>query len=453
VKFGKGQPLSKLLTRRMLVIQLATLSFFFAMILLPVFVLPAVVGTRSIQPLDPSAVQIAARSIRYDAGGELALDVQPDLEALTAKYPKLWFMAISTADDQDVRYGPVPKEGDAMRPALKDIISLQVMLETTEDNPGLLVRTVDKPGGQIKVALGGGPVINVSAILQALTLSLMAATLIVLAVVSAVFVPRLIRRELRGLSAAAESAESIGANARGQRLSETNLPAEVLTLVHAINEALARLDEDQSRRDKFLAATAHELRTPIAVLMARIETAEPFPEREKLLADVGRLGQLANQLLDVQRLTMQQPEFGPVDIVELGEELVGDLAPLAIAKGYELELDAPTDPVRVLGDAPSLNRALTNIVRNAITYGGNRGTIEVRITTDGQICISDEGPGIHPGDEQQIFEPFYRSRPSGEGAGLGLNLVARVISRHGGTIEATNAPQGGALFTIRLPLV
>ena len=448
-----NRPLAIGLTRRMIFVQLITLASFFGLILIPVFILPLMSGVKNVHPPDPRLVTIIQRSIEFSENGTLSVNPQEDLTRLAQTYPDLWYQA-TARDGQVVRFGPVPAEILGAGSSLQGVVSLQVFIETeTEAPPAFMVRTVDTPGGPMQVALGGGPTLGLSSIIQAITIFLMVATFIALAIASGYAIPRLIRRELRGLNAAAEAAETINVEQRGIRIPEADLPTEVQTLVHAVNEALERLDDAHSRRERFLADAAHELRTPIAVMSARIETAEPFAERPKLMADVTRLAELTNQLLDVQRLTLSEPQFAPLDLAELAAGVVADLAPLAIAGGYELELDAPDQPVTIEGDQGSLQRALTNVVRNAITHGGNRGRILVSVTPPGTVAIADDGPGIPPEERELAFEPFHRLKPSSEGAGLGLSLVRNIVRSHKGEISLTSSPSGGAKLEIRLPAV
>ncbi len=446
-----GKPLAQRLTRRMIRLQLITLALFFGLILLPVFVLPVVSGARNVHPPDPSVLPAIEASLNVNQAGGLELRPAPALARLAGDYPGFWFIAVTADGSSETSFGTIPAEAQALRAGLKDIVSLQVTMELESGSPTLLVRTVRLGGTTVKIALGGGPTLGVPEIIRTTTLVLMVATLVVLAIASAIAIPRFIRQEMRGLSAAATAAAGIDVNQRGIRIPETELPTEVLTLVHAVNDALERLDEAHSRRERFLADAAHELRTPIAVLSARIESAEPFKGREKLLSDVTRLGELTNQLLDVQRLTLSEPVFIAVDLVELGAAVVADLAPLAIAAGYELELEAPETPVLVSGDPGSLHRAVLNLVRNAIDYAGNRGRISVTVRSTGSIAVGDDGPGIPEGQAQRIFEPFHRSTRSSHGAGLGLSLVDSIVRRHNASIAVGRTASGGARFVIVFP--
>nr|WP_172623995.1 sensor histidine kinase [Rhodanobacter glycinis] len=99
----------------------------------------------------------------------------------------------------------------------------------------------------------------------------------------------------------------------------------------------------------------------------------------------------------------------------------------------------------------SLSRVLTNLIQNAIAYGGEHGCITVDVDADASFGVSDQGPGIPLEERQRIFEPFYRLRPSSTGTGLGLHLVGEIVALHAGRIEVAEAHGGGAWFRVHLP--
>ena len=174
---------------------------------------------------------------------------------------------------------------------------------------------------------------------------------------------------------------------------------------------------------RFLADAAHELRTPIAILSTRVASLEPGPEKTYLLEDATRLSVMAGQLLDLQRLDQQADTFAAIDLVAVARQVVLDLAPLAFAAGYEMSFEHEDETTVMNGDQTSIERALTNLVQNAIDHGRRRGTILVRVTAAGLIEVCDDGDGIPPDEREQILEPFRRLHPGGRGAGLGLDLV------------------------------
>src|SRR5690606_18817742 len=141
-----------------------------------------------------------------------------------------------------------------------------------------------------------------SAILTSFASPIFVALLTLMTLASFLILPVIISRQLRGVEHAAAEAERIDVAQRGIRLSSAHVPEELHSLVRAVNAALQRLDDGMERRQRFLADAAHELRTPIAILQTRVELLPPSEQRNQLMLDVARLTNLANQLLDLQRL-------------------------------------------------------------------------------------------------------------------------------------------------------
>ena len=125
---------------------------------------------------------------------------------------------------------------------------------------------------------------------------------------------------------------------------------------------------------------------------------------------------------------------------------------MAIAAGDEISFDPEVDSVTVAADPASLSRAIVNLIQNAVIHGGHNSAIRVAVGRDGSVRVADSGPGIAQEYRQAIFEPFNRVVPLDQGAGLGLSLVKDIVERHNGHITVGDAPGGGALFEIRLPL-
>lgn len=451
MKILKHTSLARKLTRRMIHVQLITLGLFFGFGVFPTVISPVVDFLGDAQPLDPRATMAFAHSLVDVDGNQINYVASPELDAMRAEYPNIWFYA-RTQSGAWAGAGEVPKIFQSIENDLWLLESVEV--RTATPNYGsLLVRTEQSPVGTVRIMTGGGPVVGVAALIKKVS-GMLALTIVALLVLaSAITIPRIVRREMRGLKAVADQAQLIDINARGTRLPTDGLPDEVQPLVKAVNDGLTRLDDSYAKRERFLADSAHELRTPIAILQTRIEMAEPFPEKGQLLVDAARLASLAGQLLDLQRMDLGVTAFEPQDLGDLTSNVVGDLAPLAIAAGYELSLNAPDAPVMVDGDAGSLTRALTNIIQNAIAYGGKHGEIIVEVGRDGTIAVSDEGPGIPASERDRVFEPFYRVKPASHGAGLGLNLVEAIVRRHHGHISIADAVSGGASVIITLPLL
>ncbi|QXT34839.1 HAMP domain-containing histidine kinase [Sphingomonas sanguinis] len=356
--------------------------------------------------------------------------------------PQLWFEA-RDATGHTVRYGAVPPEMEPLIARLPILAELDLKTEAASELT-TKIATVAIDGSSIKVIYGGKAdqsslLAGVIAILGILFFP----ALIVPALLSFVAIPLLVRRALAGLRRTTVLAASISVDSLPNRLPTDDIPIEIEPLVHAVNTALDGIEATVRGRQRFLADAAHELRTPIAILQARLEGLTPSPGKNDLLRDVGRLGAVAEQLLDMQRFAVRQ-NVVDVDFVALCEQVVADLAPVAIEAGYDLEFATVPRSAVIRGDATSIERAVTNLVVNAIQHGGGSGTISVSIVSTSIVEVADEGPGIGV-EARRIFEPFYRLRPSSTGAGLGLALVRQIAHLHGGHVHVVPTPRGACL--------
>lgn len=396
---------------------------------------------------------IVAQAVERAPDGALAIRETPDLADLRARSSGLWFVVVDRAEGRIVE-GEVPQ---TYRGIVESLSSLGTANFADTSDAGTLaasLRVVESAAGRVHVLVGGSPTQAVWGAVLAVTARAVVPIVLTLAFVAILAIAWIIRREFRGVDRAAALAATIDAGKRGTRLPEDNLPAELVPLVKAVNTALGRLDEGYARQRRFLADAAHELKTPIAILQTRIETSPPGEERDRrLLLDIARLGNLAEQLLDTQRLDHSRGSFAELDLVGLARGVAADLAPLAIAAGYEFGFDAERAHFAVQGDRPALERVIVNLVQNAIAHGGGHGAIAVRIDPDGVLEVADEGAGIAAEERDRIFEPFHRTRPSDRGAGLGLTIVSDIVGRHAGRIAVDGAEPSGTVFRVILPAI
>ena len=434
------------LTWRMVLMQALVLLAFTGAVAIPIMRLVS-----AEQGLDDRVVNDIADSVHRNAAGGLDLTPNDALQRVAAKYPTMWFYA-SDADGVSVQMGPVPLRIVPMLVGLTRLNSANIADIGTGASTVAIVRRHDSPAGPLWVLTAGGQQIGANVIVAAFANPIFLGLLFVFTVVSFLFIPLVVTRQLRGVDHIAAEADTIDVDQRGVRLSSAHVPDELHPLVRAVNSALQRLDDGMERRQRFLADAAHELRTPIAILQTRIELLPDDAQRSRLMLDVARLANLANQLLDLQRLDADSTSFHPVNLVDLAAQVTADMAPLAIAAGDEISFDAEVDSVTVAGDPASLSRAIVNLVQNAIIHGGRKTTIHVAVGRDGSLRVSDTGSGIAEQHRQAIFEPFNRIVPLDQGAGLGLNLVKDIVLRHNGQVTVGDAPGGGALFEISLPL-
>jgi signal transduction histidine kinase len=263
------------------------------------------------------------------------------------------------------------------------------------------------------------------------------------------------RRALRPVIAASTLAGRIGPARTDLRLPETGMPQEVQPLVHAVNQALDRLDEGFRAQREFTADAAHELRTPLTILRTEIDMIPDRDLARSLRDDVESMTRLVNQLLDMAELEtfVVDPEE-TADLGAVAAEVAAYLAPLALAQSKTVEVNEPNAAVRVLGNADTIGRAIRNLVENALVHTPPETAVEIAIEPAGIVRVSDHGPGV-PGSEREfIFRRFWRRDRRRQGsAGLGLSIVARIAEMHHAAIGVDDRPGGGAVFTLTFPRV
>ncbi|MDA9398312.1 sensor histidine kinase [Bradyrhizobium sp. CCBAU 45389] len=403
-------------------------------------------------------IDVVQRALAREAQGGLILRPTAELQQLRNETPDLWFL-VRDKQGHSLSEGNVPAEFAAIGSGLDQISQARLGWQLFEDDPrkpAARLKRVDTDAGNVQIITATQGRLTGAKALFTTSLAFLGIALpglLLMGTATFIATPMIVQRAFRGLDTAANEARRIDIHQRGARLPVERIPLEVVPLVTAINDALARLDQGYARHKRFVADAAHELRTPIAILNTRLESLSPGPDKTRLLEDAARLATLAEQLLDIQRLDRCGHPFTRVNLAAVAQSVAADLAPLAIAAGYELALDAPATPVETIGDAAALERALTNLVQNAIQHGPRRGTIGIRVSGPACIEVTDEGAGIPADQREQIFEPFYRLTPLDRGAGLGLNMVREIVQLHGGHVSVADGPEGGACFRMTLPEV
>ena len=391
---------------------------------------------------DEQIIPVIAGAIKRGDTGQLSVTMTPELAELRSETPQLWFVAEDDSG-RSVSFGSVPRHYASLVGRLSDLSFAQLRDRNPPYELAAVARRQTTDIGDLTI-LGHGALsdLNLTVILASNVIVL--PIFLLLALTSILVTPWIVRRSLAGVHRIAREAEAIDAHTRGRSLSEDEAPRELAPLVSAFNSALRRLDEDHERQRRFLGFAAHELRTPIAVLRSKVESADSA-ETRLLAGDIQRLAILAEQLLDLQRMENdERREF--FDLAALVRKAVAELAPLMIASGKTVAVEvAASEPV--LADPAAIERVVMNLVQNAAEHGGQH--IIARVTDLG-FEVEDDGPGIPLGERERIFEPFYRLRPSASGSGLGLNLVKEVIARHNGRVVILDAPEGGAIVRVEL---
>ena len=260
------------------------------------------------------------------------------------------------------------------------------------------------------------------------------------------------RRALKPVSEASTTAAAIGPTRTDLRLPEQTMPTEIVPLVRAVNHALDRLEAGFRAQRDFTADMAHELRTPLAIVRARVDSLDPGPVRDALRGDLVNMTRTVNQALDIAELEGFIVETdAKADLHEVCADAVSFMAPLAVELAKTIALGGDPGPIWVHGHAEALFRAVRNLVENAIRHTPAGVSIEVEASAEGVVRVLDDGPGVPEADRESIFRRFWRrDRASGTSRGLGLAIVARVAEAHDGSVTVEGRPGGGAIFTLRL---
>lgn len=235
---------------------------------------------------------------------------------------------------------------------------------------------------------------------------------------------------------------------------------EVARLTAAFNSMVTALAEARTRQSQLVADAGHELRTPLTSLRTNVDllvrserSGRPLPadQREALLSSVTAQLQEMSEL--VRELVVLSHEDPGVEPTTLRLDAVLDLAVQRVrrrAGGRRMVVDA--EPWALVGDAGALERALVNVLDNAVKFSPPGSTITARLS-GGVVSVSDEGPGVPAADREKVFDRFWRGEDSRgmPGSGLGMAIVADAAMSHGGTAQVDEAPGGGAVVVISLP--
>lgn len=261
----------------------------------------------------------------------------------------------------------------------------------------------------------------------------------------------IVRRALKPVAEASRMAEAIDPARIDVRLPTAAVPREILPLVEAVNQALDRLETGFRLQRDFTADAAHELRTPLAVLRARVDSFDDPGQLADLRADVELMTRIVNQLLDVAELeSIDRDSNEIVDLRAVCAHVVRSMATVALASSKSVALTTAISPVLIRGNSLMLTQALSNLVDNAVRHTPQGTIVEVTLDDQAAVSVADAGAGIPPDEQNLVFRRFWRrDRNRRGGSGLGLSIVARIVELHNGTVEVKNNPSGGAVFTMR----
>lgn len=258
----------------------------------------------------------------------------------------------------------------------------------------------------------------------------------------------LVWRVTAPLTAFARAADRLGKNIRAEPLPEGG-PLEVAQASQAFNAMQERLRRLVENRTQLLAAVSHDLRTPITLLRLRAELMEDQEQQAKVLATLAEMEAMVASVLDFTRSTFHDEPQRQVDLAAL----VGSICDDRADAGASVDFEAP-DKIPYICRRMELKRALTNLIDNAVKYGGGARVSIARGPDTVDVVVDDDGPGIPPDQMEAVFMPFHRadgSRSQGGGAGLGLSIAQAIVHGHGGNIRLENRPGGGLRASVSLP--
>lgn len=273
-------------------------------------------------------------------------------------------------------------------------------------------------------------------------------------------------RALRPIQAISATAKIIAEGDLAQRISTDNTETELGQLAAVLNSTFARLEAAFAQQVRFTSDAAHELRTPVTVLLTQTQAAlareRPAGEyREALEASqraAQRMRRLIESLLELARLDAGQEPLprGAFNLSQTAAECLELVRPLAEPRHLELRAELPA--VACFGAPERIAQVITNLLTNAIYYNREAGMVRVRIKSQPHAVVlevEDTGPGIPPADLPHLFERFYRvdkarARTTGH-TGLGLSISKAIVEAHGGKISVASHLGTGSTFTVELP--
>ncbi len=252
----------------------------------------------------------------------------------------------------------------------------------------------------------------------------------------------------------AEAAQRLGTDVNAPPMPEQG-PTEVVKAAHAFNTMADRIRRFVRDRTFLLTAIGHDLRTPITRLKLRAEWMDDEEQRGKMLADLDELEGMVAATLAFGRDDAAAESMRPVDLAELLRTVLDEAAD-ARTGGCDLTSYEGPDHQPVRARPVAIKRALSNLVNNALNYGGSARVCLLE-PKDGTVTVlvEDAGPGIPPGELERVFEPFHRlessrNRETG-GTGLGLPIARNILRAHGGDVVLSNRPSGGVKAAVTLP--
>ncbi|WP_407154586.1 sensor histidine kinase [Bradyrhizobium sp. STM 3557] len=430
-----------------------TLSLGLAATVLFLAMIAIAVWQSQLREYEPVVCRVAA-GILYDSavvdpGHALTIRSTPRVEELKSISPNLWYV---------VSYEKMITEfGGEHRPALP--FSLPYggpvgfsVLNTLDQNATFCLAVIPWGPSDLVMMVGGAQVRFGQMLMSFVGRNIFPLFLVAFAFALMVLIGVWLsgRFVARGIDRVTRRALAIDPSAPQGSISLDEVPVELKPLVEALNRAFDEINAYIKMQRRFLGNAAHQLRTPLTLLRAKIEDVADPQLRIALVRDMRRLTSLVSAMLDLARLQNHAIAKRPIDLAEVARDVLADFSPSALDAGIELALEQDEDGTVVQGVEAAVRSALANLVGNALIHAGGARRITATIGC-GSVSISDDGAGFSPGDERTFIEPFQTGNAADGGAGLGLSIVQEIMAAHGGEFIITSTPGGGTTASLRFP--
>ena len=336
---------------------------------------------------------------------------------------------------------------------------------TPRERDGPSARSLSKGGVRITTWTSDAPA---NAMLGALGKALIITALPIL-LASILLARSLVSRALRPLSEMAVRAAGFSADRKPRSLGPSVGLEEIDRLVHSFDQLLVRLDDAMSAERRLTADASHELRTPLTALGGELdmllERLPPGGPEARGVERAGRQVRAMRELVEAILLLHRSGEAaagGPgaeaLNLCDLARESTAEAVARDPERRGDVRIDAP-DELLVSGEPGLLGSAVRNLIDNALKFTRAGQPVEVRVAggaSDVAMTVDDAGSGVAEDERERIFDPFYRGARAGEGRkpsgfGLGLPILRRVARAHGGDVQVSSSPLGGARFVLSLP--
>lgn len=404
-----------------------------------------------------SVVELLQDGVSYDHTGKFVLEVEgviaEKIIRLSEEQSEFWYFV--SDGTQTIIHGAVP----ASVQGIIDTTSPQVFSSEFSYMAGqqqfLGLRKLNAEDPPKLVVVGGVTFSNAETLLVVLReiwpqglYHLLGIVLVATATIAVVAVKRTIATPVRRV---VDSAEQIDGLPNGRRISDRDTPIELKPMVAAFNTALGCIDNAFEAQRNFLANASHELRTPLTKLRLKLDLVQDPEVREVLVRDTARLASIVTTSLQLARLSGQALTFTMVDLAAIARAAIAEHVPSVMKQGMDIEFKAE-GRVIVPGSEPAIRLALDNLIINAMRHARGTEVLVVEVLQARIVRVSDEGPGIPAAEREKMLRPFVRGNTSAsEGTGMGLAIVAQIMTAHNGSVALGEAANGGLVVDLAFP--